>query len=507
MRVIKAVCFFCICINFCDLAGQASQALEDSYIESFRNDIAFELLFLSDNPSKNMEIIEQNKLEFYRMLSIIKQDFGKNKESIYNLYDAIHDKYFVQYEENIKFHEIFQRGRYNCLTGTAMYAIALEYLEIPYKIIEQPTHVFLVVFHASGNYIFEATRPATSAILIDKEYVKWYKEVLVKNKIATRYEVNQPGFPARSIYNGNIITLQELVGDHYSNNAISYSKSGSFEMALNQAEMSYRLKESEEIKSLIIYSASSLINQSKISNTSDKELCRLVKTIVKYSDNSIEAKERMNQLVHASLNNLYIEKPAPIDLQSFMMCLMEGIEDTLLINSIESLGSMFIASRYIDLGELKKAKRYLDQCYDYDNIETRGLARYLFMRTAESISFEQPVVILDTLRFFEQNYPSILTDRDILKIKANMLLYAAGLNFDDNNRKKGEFYLNQFTDNFDPSDTSMFSPDLIGAAFGASSAYHVRNFNETKAKDQLVLGLKYDPDNIHLLRKKGYLDE
>ena len=59
------------------------------------------------------------------------------------LFNRTHQEFFRRYSQFASFSETLNRGKYNCLTGTALYALLLNHFEIEYTIIETNYHIFL----------------------------------------------------------------------------------------------------------------------------------------------------------------------------------------------------------------------------------------------------------------------------------------------------------------------------------------------------------------------------
>ena len=100
----------------------------------------------------------------------------KQKESPRNtarfcrfLFDRTHQEFFRRYSQFASFSETLNKGKYNCLTGTALYALLLSHFDIAYTIIETNYHIFLMVETVDGQVLFEATDPIDGFVTDAKE--------------------------------------------------------------------------------------------------------------------------------------------------------------------------------------------------------------------------------------------------------------------------------------------------------------------------------------------------
>lgn len=75
------------------------------------------------------------------------------------LFNKTRQEFLSRYSQYASFGETLITGKYNCLTGTALYALLLHHFDIPYTIIETNYHIFLLASTEDGPVLFEATDP------------------------------------------------------------------------------------------------------------------------------------------------------------------------------------------------------------------------------------------------------------------------------------------------------------------------------------------------------------
>jgi hypothetical protein len=132
------------------------------------------------------------------------------------LFSKTHAQFFRHFNEFASFSETLTRGKYNCLTGTALYAILLDHFGIEYKIFETNYHIFLVVTTGQGEFLFEATDP--DGFVANEEAIKkrirTYKENRITEAAADKkfYRYNFELF--------NEVTLDQMAGLLYYNQAV-----------------------------------------------------------------------------------------------------------------------------------------------------------------------------------------------------------------------------------------------------------------------------------------------
>lgn len=146
----------------------------------------------------------------------------KDTEFIRLLYSKTRHEFLKHYAEYASFSETISKGRYNCLTGTALYALLLEHFGIDYKIIETNYHIFLLAYVGEGKILFEATDPLNGFVENPKDIgnrIKQYKQNRVEETAADKkyYRYNF------ELYNE--VTLDQMEGLlHFNLSIVAYNQ-------------------------------------------------------------------------------------------------------------------------------------------------------------------------------------------------------------------------------------------------------------------------------------------
>jgi len=142
---------------------------------------------------------------------------GNKTAFIDYLFDKTRSRFLRNYTEYATFSETLSSGTYNCLTGTALYALLLDHFGIPYQIIETNYHIFLIAESDNGRILLEATDAQNGFVRGEagiEARIKEYRENLPlsndRKKLQYQYETN--------LYKQ--VTLDELAGLLYFNRAI-----------------------------------------------------------------------------------------------------------------------------------------------------------------------------------------------------------------------------------------------------------------------------------------------
>lgn len=150
------------------------------------------------------------------------------------LFTKTRQSFLRHYAHEASFRQTLTKGQYNCLTGTALYAILLDHFDIPYKIVETNYHIFLMVATDEGQVLFEATDPLNG--FVDNA-------VAIQKRIE-RYKRNAPlqvANPGKKYYSYNVnlyreVSFQEVRGLlHYNLSTEAYNVKD-FESAVGHLE-------------------------------------------------------------------------------------------------------------------------------------------------------------------------------------------------------------------------------------------------------------------------------
>jgi hypothetical protein len=183
------------------------------------------------------------------------------------VFKKAHQTYLRNYSEYASFSEL-SKGKYNCLTGTALFALLLEDLKFDYRIIETNYHIFLVVKTDNGQVLFEATDPL-NGFVSDRS--------AIENRLS-RYRQNE--FQQRAddknyyLYSFRLfkqVNLDEMLGLFYYNAAVELYNQHQLPNAvqnLDKAMTLYNSPRVDEFSKLMLFA----LAQSQL-DVSLKETC------------------------------------------------------------------------------------------------------------------------------------------------------------------------------------------------------------------------------------------
>ncbi len=81
-----------------------------------------------------------------------------------HVFTKTHQQYLKNYAAFASLDETFERGDYNCLTGTILYSLILHHFHIEHEVIETNYHIFILAKTKQGEVLLEATDPVNGFI-------------------------------------------------------------------------------------------------------------------------------------------------------------------------------------------------------------------------------------------------------------------------------------------------------------------------------------------------------
>lgn len=171
-----------------------------------------------------------------------------------HVFYTIHRKMLGQYEQYVTFSEIFKKDRkYDCVTGTALYALVLDELGIEYEVHETDYHVYLVAFSDGQEYLFESTDPLNGFAWNPKEIAE-RRAFVNAESIRINAELAMTGLASDdtalqvATFIDNTVNLRQLAGLHYYNQALRQFNNNSYREAYKMIIIAQGIYPSQRIK-------------------------------------------------------------------------------------------------------------------------------------------------------------------------------------------------------------------------------------------------------------------
>lgn len=201
-------------------------------------------------------------VEFAEKMDTKRQSYNDDYTFLRALYARVHSKFLKQYTAYPTFADLLSEGRYDCLTGVAIYALLLDRYQYDYQIIETNYHIFLMVNTGKGPVLLEATDPV-DGFVIGKEAIETHVSMYKTPEQDLQGKGNDTLY-AFSFDLFRTVTLTEITGLLYFNLAVDAFNRGQIETTkdlIKAASTYYRSERIVEFSRLVRNASSASAGQ------------------------------------------------------------------------------------------------------------------------------------------------------------------------------------------------------------------------------------------------------
>lgn len=185
-------------------------------------------------------------------LKIRKEKFTADEAYLAEVFDYTHRKLLRSYVPYSQFNELMERGRYDCLSATALFSVLFTELGFHYQIIETNYHIFMMVDTARGSVLIETTDRFNGL-------VKGSDQIAARIK---GYQQNQLISSNKNFYAYQATIYQQVSADHligllYFNQAVRHYNNQQWELCgekLDAAMTRYPSPRAEELAVILFHS-------------------------------------------------------------------------------------------------------------------------------------------------------------------------------------------------------------------------------------------------------------
>ena len=208
-----------------------------------------------DLPTNEVKVFWKELADFTAALQQKKARYKDEEAFVKYLFYKVHRHYLKRYRYQTNLYQLFDKGYYDCVTGTALYAMLLDAMHIQYQIHETPFHVYMVAYTGKDSVLLESTDP--QGFISGNKAIASALKMYSKSAESSQANQEQQTYE----YNFNInehIDLQQLAGLNYFNQAVEHYNHQQLEKAnqyLRQAKILYPAKRMDALQSLIYQTA------------------------------------------------------------------------------------------------------------------------------------------------------------------------------------------------------------------------------------------------------------
>lgn len=431
---------------------------------------------------------------FYNYLNpkILIAKSGKQKAKL--IFKEVHMYFFKKYEENVMFSEIFEEGIYNCVTASMLYSLVLKKFGIPYEIKEKPTHVYLVAYPGTDNILFETTSPH-GLYVPDEKSKRDYVAGLVKMKFTTQEYVNSIGVMKafnEFYYNNMNISLTQLAGLQYYNNAIALYTDGKSHEAIKSAvkmNMLYPCAKHQYMKATMIGAS---INNSEFTSLRDVlYLCEYANSVNDVKDKKYVVSvfgNIIDEVLYKTSNDTFVNKAYEI--------IKSRIEDEKILHEITYSYSLGMSGWYSMKGDMNLSLRFAEDAYLLNQSDVRLqdlIVRGIVLKTEKLKAKDRNIEALDE---YAVKFPFLTKHKSYKMLRVYHLSLLCYSLFLENKGVDAYKYLTQLETELNTENEKMTGlEEMIGMVYAEAGAYHFRKKEYKTAIEVMRKGLEIAPDH------------
>lgn len=426
---------------------------------------------------------------------------GKNEvKKVKITYDYVHKEFLKVYKLKNSFADIFSKGEYNCVSASALYALVFEKLEIPYKVIDAPQHVYLIAYPNTHKILIETTDPENGYFQFNETYINQFVKSLFNTKFISQDEYEK--YSANDLFNkyyfnSSNLTIKDLISLQYSNYAVYHTDDKNYKDAINEIEKAYYINNYQRNKYILKSTLAYYIHNNKYDNQDLVSYLCIMLRFFNNKDEEFSSEIFKNEFIRLTEHQLINKSDFNLYTKSYNKLIKE-IKDTALSKEISFIYNYETARvSFINDKSNSYVYSYLIEAYKI-NPQNNNLQSLILSNIEDDIKREDnPISIISILEDRTKNFNFLNDNSGINSVKANCLLEIAYQSFALNEISNGEKKLKEFEDlvklkNAKPSEI------FVEKAYAFAAGVYYKKGNSAKAKQTLRNGLIFAPDNFGL---------
>ena len=454
-------------------------------------------VFFASNKNANFTKIDASKQLINQQIDLFKTKKKDDKKMVKWVYKQIHDEFFIKYERENNFDDVFEKGYFNCVSSTAIYCLVFDKLDIPYQINLMPEHVNLTAFPKTHNILIESTNPVSGYVAYDKKFKEEYVNHLIKYKMVDENEIELKSVDLIfEEYFSNItqINLRQLVGVQYYNDGLYLKKNEQVEEAIQQFEKSMALYPSMNTAKILLSIYSKELIDSDYSD--DKHFNYLVRA-ARYK----EVSEDFEKIVESEYGRIADENLLQNGDTTLFKKMYNEIKPLLTnkkaITNVDFIYTGAMGDYHLKEMNYEKAENYFLQALklvgDTHQLEDFYI-KSVVLQISDKSDMEDALLRLENA---QKKYEPVKDNKIFLTAKAEVITLLMMRRFERNRIKEGNKYRMMLESLLENEDVKR-NENNIGIAYAQAGSAYFRMGSTSKAKELFKKGLTYAPGNYEL---------
>jgi hypothetical protein len=481
-----------------------SEFERETFLRFQKKDIDLFALLMSDGNLLSNEKIREGREKFYSHVAALGNETAgkKTEKRVKAIYDNLHNKFLSKYELKNRFEEIFYNGYYNCVSATALYALAFEELKIPYSIKEEPTHVYIVAYPYGERIILETTSPLGGYYSLSDDFKQNYIRKLKDQKLisAQEYATQDVKILFDKYYFGadTEVSLQQLAGLQYLNDALYKADDKKPEESFRQLEKAYLLYPSERIANLLFYTGAQSFEARK---EKDSTHAVMLAKLSRYTYQGVDPEMILGEFARVT-QDLLFSAGKKKQYEQYYRILNSSITHEKIKSDLSYYYQYENGRLLYTQGKYKDALPYFEKTLALkpENLELQGIFLSTIAQTFNSKN--NNLEIIKQLDDYNTRFTSLQANNHFNTMRATAYLIQFNMSYSLDKISEGDKYKAMFETLSNKYPEVTIDANLIGQSYSNAAVYYYRKGQVSKAKQFLATGLKYAPDNYELIMRQ-----
>jgi tetratricopeptide (TPR) repeat protein len=420
------------------------------------------------------------------------------------IYTLTKKKYLQNYYLYAFFPELNSDNHFNCVTGTALFAIIFDQLNIPYSIVEVPQHVYLVAYPNSHKIGIESTSEK-NGVYVWTEHTKLEAvSYLVNIGKVSQQEVKLKGIDViitEYFYTNEELDFDGIVGLQFINRSLYLSDRKKHKEALACLKRARQFYQGPSLDLIEGSTLAELIASTELDNID------MIDYLTRYYAICGEKSEKQR-----ALNNFgFIVNDALITRRDLLF--VDSSEVLVKLNLDENSQKLFQASIektkaiwHHNRGKYDESLAAAENSYALNPMDksVEDLLATCIINSIGKFQFAQEQVGEEVLAYVSK-YPFLHDSPRFLNFEIGLYAVLAGEYFSESDFENGEKYLQLMESLLTHPEADLDEiSDFIADAYSEYSTYLYRKGKYIEALKWIDTAIGFEPDAvIHQLRKEN----
>jgi tetratricopeptide (TPR) repeat protein len=469
-------------------------------------------LYMSMDSTIDKSACDVSRRTFEVLISEFKEpSYQKMKKSklVRKIYNSVHSRLLDKYTMKTNFSAAFSKGEYQCVTGSMLFALVFDELNIPYEIKLLPDHAYLIAYPETDYILVETTNPMKGTMVFNAQFKSNYVDYLRDNKLISKEEyatMSKDDLFDKYYNKPEIINKKQLAGAQYRN--MAFAKLGQMDVldAYHLMEKAYFFHPNQNNSYLLLIMLASALDKTSYKS---EEYADLLGKLMHFHGKSLTTDQLFDMFAGMTYRQLEYDGNIELYKKSYQT-IINQVKDSALRSEISFLYNYDIGRVLFNKKQYEEAIPYVEKSYAIK--PKNGDAEDLFFNLL-SINIDKSLYnkndkeeLLNDLNKYKERNPLLENNYTYRSYWLKLCLMLMDDNYYAKNVQKGEKYRLLFEEKYPESEYELRElNDRIVHAYATAAAYYFQKGNYKQSREMINKGLHYSPNNKVLLKRLRWL--